>query len=159
MRRRAEVGPIRGLPRGSSGLQKSAVVRHVGVHERRVEGEDDAHDDDVARHHEQAPHQHADGVGEGHEDPELFAAGKDHDDAGDELGRADERQEELGFQDGHHKGLRLGFRVAGGHDGGVAPVDVVQVFGSGAHEDEGVQVAERGVESGIHGAQVLQNDL
>jgi hypothetical protein len=33
------------------------------------------------------------------------------------------------------------------------------VFGSGAHEDEGVQVAERGVESGIHGAQVLQNDL
>ena len=116
-------------------------------------------DEKVTGHHEQAPHQHADGVGEGHEDPELFAAGKDHDDAGDEFGRADEWQEELGFQDGHHKGLRLGFRVAGSHDRGVAPVDVVQVFGSGAQKNKGVEVPEHGVKSWIHVAQVLQFEL
>lgn len=124
-----------------------SIVRHVGKYKGCVEGEDDAHDDEVAWHHEDAPHEHTDGVGKGHEDPELFAPGQDHHDACDEFGGADEWQEELGFQHRKHKGLRLGFRVAGGHDRGVTPVDVVQVFGSGAQKNGGVEVPEHGVKS------------
>ena len=100
----------------------------VGVHQRGVEGEDDAHDDDVTRHHEDAPHEHAQGVGEGHENPELFAARQDEEHCGDQLHRADEGEQEFGLEHGQHKGSGFRLGVARGHDGGVGHVDVVEVL-------------------------------
>ena len=100
----------------------------VGVHQRGVEGEDHAHDDDVARNHEEAPHEHAQRVGEGHEDSELLAAGQHKEHRGDQLDCANEGEEEFGLEHGQHEsgGFRLG--VARGHDGGVGHIDVVEVL-------------------------------
>ena len=100
----------------------------VGVHQRGVEGEDDAHDDDVTRHHEDAPHEHAQGVGEGHEDSELFAAGQHEEHRGDQFDRADEGKEEFGLEHGEHEGGGFRLGVTRGHDGGVGHVDVVEVL-------------------------------
>ena len=100
----------------------------VGVDQCRVEAKYGRHDDDVARHHENTPHEHAQGVGEGHQHPELFTARKEHDDACNEFGSADERKQELGVEHRQDKCGCLWLGIPRGHDGGVRDVDVVEVL-------------------------------
>ena len=115
-------------PLPKSSLQQALVVRPVGEHQCRVEAEYGGHDDDVAWHHENAPHEHAQGVGEGHQHPELFTARKEDEDARNEFGSADERKQKLGVEHRQDKGGRLRLGIPRGHDGGVRDVDVVEVL-------------------------------
>lgn len=111
-----------------SGLEQPFVMGPVGNHQGGVENENDAHDEQVAGHHEHPPHEHADRVREGHENPELLAAGKEHHHPRDQLGGADEGEQKLCFEHCEHKGGGFRLGVTRGHDRGVAPVDVVEVF-------------------------------
>ena len=100
----------------------------VGKHQGGVQAKNGRHDDQVTRHHEDAPHEHAEGVGEGHQHPELFSARKEDEDACNEFGRADEGKQELGVEHRQNKGSCLRLGVSRGHDGGVGDVDVVEVL-------------------------------
>ena len=114
----------------TSSFEQPPVVRPIGPNQPRVQREDEAHDQQVTGHHEHAPHEHAKGVREGHQDAELFAAGQQDANPSDELDRADEGEEEFGFQHGEHKGGGFWLRVACGHDRRVGHVNVVEVFES-----------------------------
>ena len=134
----------------TSSLEQPPVMRPVGPHQPRVQRENEAHDQQVAWHHEHAPHEHAEGVWEGHQDTELFPARQHNANPGDELDRADEGEKELGFQHGEHKGRGFWLGIACGHDCGVGHVYVVEVLEPRCQQEEGVEVFQDGVKSRIH---------
>ena len=100
----------------------------IGKDQCGVQGENQRHDEQVARHHENSPHQHPEGIRKGHEGAKLFAAREDEKHGSHQLHSADEGEEELGLQHGHHECGGLRFGVACGHDGGVGQIDIVEVL-------------------------------
>ena len=130
-------------------------MRPVGPQQPRIQCEDEAHDQQVTWHHEDAPHEHAKRVREGHQDAELFAAGKQDACASNEFGCANEGEQKFGVEDGQDKSLGGRLWIASCHDGGVRHVNVVEVLDARSQEERGVEVFEHSVESSVHGVKVF----
>ena len=128
------------------------VYLPIGNDQRGIHGEDAAHDQQMARHHEHAPHEHARAVGKSHQGPQGFAFGQQQEHACGQFGGADKRQQKLRREHRQHKRGCAFFRISGRHDGGIARIHRVEVFGAGADEKQRKGDAEHRVEFGVHGA-------
>lgn len=124
----------------------------IGNDQYGIHREDAAHDEQMARYHEHAPHEHAHAVRKSHQSPQGFAFGQQQERACGQLGSADERQQKLRREHRQHKRGCTFFRIPGRHDGGIARIQVVEVLGAGANEKQRKDDAERRVEFGVHGA-------